>query len=50
MFISHILLHICETCNYRGLDVNAVMKVKCPHCGFLTEDRWLDEEKKGIEL
>lgn len=43
------LIHICEPCKVEDLATELEPKYKCPKCGCLTEDRWLDEEK-GMEL
>lgn len=40
------LAHICEPCHYEELAIEFVPKHKCPKCGVLTEDRFLDEEKE----
>lgn len=40
------LAHICEPCNYEVLVTGVDPKHKCPTCGALTEDRFLDEEKE----
>lgn len=40
------LIHICEPCEVEEITTELVIKNKCPKCGVLTEDRWLDDEKE----
>lgn len=39
------LIHLCEPCEFEEIVAQLEPKHKCPHCGVLTEDRWMDEEK-----
>ena len=40
------LIHLCEPCNVEEITTQIDPKYKCPKCGLLTEDRWIDEEKE----
>jgi hypothetical protein len=40
------LIHLCELCNVEEITTQIDPKYKCPKCGLLTEDRWIDEEKE----
>ena len=40
------LVHLCEPCNVEEMTTEIEVKHKCPKCGCLTEDRWIDEEKE----
>ncbi|GAB1786718.1 hypothetical protein PMEGAPL128_58330 [Priestia megaterium] len=40
------LIHLCEPCNFEEITTQLDPKYKCPKCGLLTEDRWIDEEKE----
>ena len=40
------LIHLCEPCVFEKIATQIEPNYKCPHCGYFTEDRWMDEEKE----
>lgn len=40
------LVHICGACKFEEFATEITPQKKCPKCGLLTEDRWVDEENE----